>query len=143
MVLLSTLNQLRLACRKVWDMCVLMVEDEPLIRMAAAVCLEDAGHEVMIAEHGLEAMTLIERWPIKFTILVTDYHMPRGVTGGQLVQHMRRSYPSIPMLITTALANAVTAEFRKRHWVELLAKPYDPGGLVTTVERLLGHAALG
>lgn len=124
-------------------MCVLVVEDEPLILMSAAECLEDAGHEVMTAGHGLEAMTLIELWPVRFTTLVTDYHMPHGVTGAQLVQHMRQSYPDIPMLITTALASAVTAEFRERHGVEMLTKPYDPNSLVATVGRLLGRASSG
>jgi len=117
--------------------CVLMVEDEPLILMAVAECLESAGHEVMTAEHGLEAITLIEQWPVKFSILVTDYHMPQGVTGGQLVQQMRQSYPDIPMLITTARPDVVTAEFRERHRVDVLFKPYDLNSLVATVERLL------
>ena len=124
-------------------MCVLMVEDEPLILMSVAQCLEDAGHEVTTAAHGLEALTLIEQSPVRFTVLVTDYHMPHGITGGQLVQHMRQRYPDIPMLITTALTGVVTAEFRERHEVEILAKPYDPDILVATVGRLLGRAVPG
>jgi len=126
--------------------CILVVEDEPLIRMLAAECLEDAGYEVVTAEHGLEAINLIKQWPIRFGILVTDYHMPHGVTGGQLVQHMRQSYPDIPMLITTALADEVTEEFRKRHGVQMLTKPYNLNGLnglVATVERLRGRAPTG
>ena len=124
-------------------MCVLVVEDEPLILMLAAECLEDAGHDVMTAEHGLEAITLIEAWPTRFSILVTDHHMPHGVTGGQLVQHMRRNCPDIPMLITTARADAITAEFRERHRVEMLIKPYTLNSLAATVERLLGRAPKG
>ena len=53
---------------------------------------------------------------------------------------MRQSHPDIPMLITTARVDAVTAEFRARHRVEMLAKPYSPDRLVATVERLLGAA---
>lgn len=124
-------------------MCVLIVEDEPLILMSVSECLKDAGHEVITAEHGLEAIALIKQWPVKFTVLVTDYHMPHGVTGGHLVQHMRRSYPDIPMLITTARVDVVTAEFRERHRVETLAKPYGLNSLVKTLERLLGHTPTG
>ena len=126
--------------------CVLVVEDEPLILMMAAECLEDAGHEVVTAEHGLEAINLIEQWPTRFSILVTDYHMPHGVTGGQLVQHMRQSYPDIPMLITTGRADAVTEEFRERHRVQMLTKPYTLNGLnslVATVGRLRGRLPTG
>jgi CheY-like chemotaxis protein len=123
--------------------CVLVVEADPVTRVLAAECLEDAGHDVMTAEHGLEAITLIEAWPAKFSILVTGCHMPYGFTGRQLVQHMRRSYPGIPMLITTALPDAVTPEFRERHKVEMLAKPYNLNSLVTMVGRLLGRTPTG
>ena len=118
-------------------MCVLVVEDEPLILMAVVEYLEDASHKVMAAANGAEALALIEQWPAKFSALVTDYHMPYGVNGGQLVERMRQNYPDIPMLIVTARADVVTAEFQERHGVEMLAKPYDPDHLVATVERLL------
>lgn len=121
-------------------MCVLIVEDEPLLLTLMAEFLEDAGYEVMTAEHGLEALTLIEQWPAKFTMLVTDYNMPHGVNGGHLVQQMRQSYLSIPMLIVTARANAVTAQFLERHRVEMLIKPYRLADLVKVVRLLLGHA---
>ncbi len=124
-------------------MCILVVEDEPLILMVAAECLEDAGYEVMTAEHALEAIALIQQSSVKFTVLVTDYHMPHDVTGGQLVQHMRQSYPDIPMLITTARTDAVTKEFRERHRVQMLAKPYSPSSLVTTLGRLLARTQMG
>ena len=56
-----------MAYRKAGAVCVLVVEDELLILMAAAEYLEGAGHEVMTAGHGLEAIALIEQWPIRFT----------------------------------------------------------------------------
>lgn len=121
-------------------MCILIVEDEPLLLTLMSEFLEDAGHDVMAAEHGLKAMNLIQQWPDKFTMLVTDYNMPHGVTGGHLVQHMRQSYSSIPMLIATARPDAVTAQFLERHRVEMLIKPYSMANLVKTVGRLLDHA---
>ena len=65
-------------------------------------------------------------------------HVPHGVTGGQAVQHMRGSHPDIAMLITTARADAVTAEFRGHHGVGMLGKPHDAASLVATVRRLPG-----
>ena len=54
---------------------------------------------------------------------------------------MRQSYPDIPMLITTARVDAVTAEFRERRRVEMLAKPYSSNRLVATMGRLLGRVS--
>ena len=116
-------------------MCVLVVEDEPLILMSAAIRLQDADQEAITAAHGPETVAMIARWPARFTILVTDYHMPHGMTGGQLVQHMPQSHPPIPMLITTARTDVVTVAFRSQHGVEVLAKPYDADSLVVMVIR--------
>ena len=85
-------------------MCVLVVEDEPIILMTTAVWLEDAGFEVMTANDGLEAVDLLETHPGHFSALVTDFHMPLGMTGAHVVMHMRQRYPAAPMIITTALA---------------------------------------
>ena len=52
-------------------MCVLIVEDEPLIRLILAEELADAGLPVCQAENGDQAATLIQSSPIEFTLLAT------------------------------------------------------------------------
>lgn len=111
-------------------MCVLVVEDEPIILMVTADYLEDAGFRVMTANHGLHAIDLLEQHPEHFTALVTDFHMPFGVTGAHVVIHMRQSYPAIPMIIATAITYVVTEGWRLQYGVDMLAKPYEPEKLV-------------
>lgn len=110
-------------------MCVLLVEDELIILMATAFCLEGAGFRVMTADDGLHALDLVEQHPGYFTALVTDFHMPL-VTGAQVVMSMRRKYPGIPMIITTALTHVVTEAWQLQYGVDMLAKPYDPETLI-------------
>lgn len=111
-------------------MCILIVEDEPIILMVTAFCLEGAGFDVMTAHDGLQATELLAQHPGRFTALVTDFHMPHGITGAHVVTHMRQEYPDTPMIITTALTHVVTDDWRREHDVDVLAKPYDPEVLV-------------
>jgi len=109
--------------------CVLLVEDEPVILMATAFFLEEASLKVMTANDGLHAVDLIDQHPGYFTALVTDFHMPFA-TGAHVVMHMRRKYPDIPMVITTALTHVVTEDWRLQHAVDMVGKPYNPETLV-------------
>lgn len=57
---------------------VLLVEDEPLIRLLAAEVLHDEGFEVVEAADGTQAISLIDS-PDGFDLLLTDMHMPGPV----------------------------------------------------------------
>ncbi|MGI4950448.1 MAG: response regulator [Janthinobacterium lividum] len=116
-------------------MCVLIVEDELLIRMGLAIVLEDAGHEVICAQDGPAALALAARHPGRFHAVVTDYHMPGGLTGADVVAELRQSYPTIPMFIVTAVTSLVSDPFRQQNRVSLVAKPYDADILVDRVSR--------
>lgn len=118
-------------------MCILLVEDDPLVRMVTATTLSDADYLVMEAEHGPRAVELIEQHPGCFAALVTDLHMPGGMTGMDVVTHMRRFYPAIPMVIASALTGVVDPDWRRLHSVHLLQKPYAAGALLSLLGGLL------
>jgi CheY-like chemotaxis protein len=109
---------------ELWLLCILLVEDEFLIRDLAQQVLEDAGHEVFAAEHGHQAYEFLAIHPGLFTCLVTDYHMPGAYNGGHVVEHMRLFYPGIPMILASAYLHITTSEWRDLHDVNLLVKPY-------------------
>ena len=118
-------------------MCILLVEDEPLVRMVTAATLTDAEYAVMEAEHGPHAVELIGRHPGHFSALVTDFHMPHGMTGADLVVHMRQHYPAIPMIIASALTGVIDPAWRRLHHVHLLQKPYSGVALLSLLAGLL------
>ncbi len=105
-----------------------------MILMGTSLCLEDAGFKVMTAGDGLDAFDLLDQHPGYFTALVTDFHMPLGVTGAHVVMHMRRKYPAVPMIITTAITYVVTEGWRLQYDVDMLAKPYDPEALISMLK---------
>ncbi|PKB13504.1 signal transduction histidine kinase [Novosphingobium kunmingense] len=80
----------------------LLVDDEPLVRMGTADMLEELGHEVLEANSGAEALTLLaSRTGIK--AVITDYTMP-GMTGAELIQRIRESGSQVPILLVTGYA---------------------------------------
>lgn len=116
---------------------VLLVDDDPLVRMTTAIVLEGAAYAVLEAEHGPHAVALIARHPGRFSMLVTDFHMPHGMTGVDLVEHMRPLYPRIPMVIATALPDVIDAGWAVRHAVRVLAKPYSAAALLSLLAALV------
>jgi CheY-like chemotaxis protein len=79
-------------------MCVLLVEDEWLIRTIMSEELVDAGYKVTSVETGDEALTLLNDATAGFRILVTDIHMPGQTDGISLARIVRERFPSVQVL---------------------------------------------
>jgi CheY-like chemotaxis protein len=118
-------------------MCVLVVEDVPEILALLTRRLKNAGHEVMTATNGPDALRLIATYPGRFTGLVTDYHMSPEVTGAQLIEHMRQHYPKIPIVLSTGFPDVVTPEWLNQYGVRMLRKPYSIKRLIEVVSQAL------
>lgn len=79
---------------------VLLVEDEPLIRMVLAEALIDEGYHVSIASNVLEAIGVIGRNPA-FDVLITDVDMPGGLTGLDLAALISSHARKTEIIITS------------------------------------------
>lgn len=82
---------------------VLVVEDEPLIRMNTAdVCL-DAGYEVLEAANADEALVLLQaRSDIE--LIITDVDMPGSMDGLAMAHKVRDMMPSIALILASGKA---------------------------------------
>lgn len=79
---------------------VLIVEDEPLVRLAAAAAMEDAGYIVIEASGADEAIALLEKHP-EITILFTDIEMPGSIDGIKLAVCVRDRWPPVEIIMTS------------------------------------------
>ena len=122
------------------DMCVLLVEDEPLIREIMAESLQDAGFDVVEAESGDVAFALITRLHRPFSALVTDFHMPGGQDGAAVADFMRERLPAIPVIIASGRPEVFQAHWRSELGYSFLRKPYTPGDLIGLLTRLMPSA---
>ena len=79
---------------------ILLVEDEPFVRMAAADALQDAGFEVIETVHAQAAQEVLQsRADIR--VVFTDVKMPGPMNGLELAAIVRRRWPHISLVITS------------------------------------------
>lgn len=79
---------------------VLLVEDEPLVRLVAADILVDANFRVIEAANGEEALTVV-RAGVEVDVLLSDVEMPPGPNGYELALQVHEHWPTIEILITS------------------------------------------
>jgi PAS domain S-box-containing protein len=81
---------------------VMLVDDDALVLQSAAAMLEDLGHRVIGAASGKQALSLLAEHP-EVEVLITDHAMPI-MTGVELVEAVKRIYPSLPVVLATGYA---------------------------------------
>ena len=79
---------------------VLLAEDEALVALALADCLEAEGHEVAVAGDGAAALAMA-RGLDPLDLLVTDLRMPR-LGGEGLIRALWAERPGLPVLVSPA-----------------------------------------
>jgi DNA-binding NtrC family response regulator len=78
---------------------VLVVEDEPLIRIMLTDALEDEGYAVAEAGTALEAVAILGQQQID--AVITDVDMPGGLSGLHLADFVHNSMQGIPVIVTS------------------------------------------
>lgn len=84
---------------------VLVVEDEPLIRMDTVDTIEDAGFRTYEAGTAAAAIALMERHD-DIGILLTDIDMPGSMDGLELAAHVRQGWPTVAILIASGVVES-------------------------------------
>ena len=79
-------------------MCVLLVEDEYLIRMVLIDVMIDAGFEVIEAANAESALALAETTPCP-DVIVSDINLGPGMDGFALAATLRCRWPAVPVLM--------------------------------------------
>ncbi len=112
---------------------VLVVDDEPGVRLFMAEALRDAGYQAVEAEDPGAALRLLENGSPD--LLLTDYSMP-GMTGLELAEHARRRDGALKVLIVSGYADAGAIEASPTQ-ARLLRKPFDERELIEAVRDVL------
>jgi CheY-like chemotaxis protein len=111
---------------------VLVVEDEPLVRMVAVDALSDNGLHLYEATDADEALGVLEEHP-DIGLVFTDINMPGEMDGLKLVQRIHKLWPKIEIIVTSGRERLLDRQLPDHG--SFLAKPYQASKLVDLVRK--------
>ncbi|PYE23375.1 PAS domain-containing protein [Rhizobium sp. PP-CC-3A-592] len=116
---------------------ILVVDDEPLVRMVAVEMLEELGHAVLEAEDGPSALKILtSRSDVE--LLITDVGLPNGMNGRQLADAIRAQRPELNVLFITGYAeNAVLNHGHLEQGMQVITKPFEADAFARRVSELI------
>lgn len=115
--------------------CVLIVEDEEMVREIAALEFADAGFDVLEAAEGAAAVSLLES-AATIDLLFTDIRLPGTIDGWDIAERARQLRPDLPVIYATGFSADEAAPVGGGR---LFHKPYRPLAIIEAA-RMLGVA---
>ncbi len=120
---------------------ILVIEDDPEVREALQLFLQDDGHLTVTTPDGVAALELLARGTIRPDIIIADYNLPNGLDGMQLGLRLRKTVgAAIPLVILTGDISAETMRRVAHHNFIHLTKPVKLDDLNRVIQRLLADA---
>lgn len=117
---------------------ILLVDDNAPLLVTQSQLLVGAGHHVVTAANGKEALHAITAQP--FDLVITDVVMPVK-DGLEIIAHLQRTNPSCPVIAvsggSTVEAKDYLARARQLGAVYTLTKPYTAAELLKVVNKVL------
>lgn len=117
---------------------VLVVDDEPMVRMLITDVLEEAGVTVLEAGDAAAGLAVL-RSPSPIDLLITDVGLPGGMNGRQMADAGRELRPDLKVLFITGYAEAaIMGPGPVGPNMQVLAKPFAMNLLARRVAAMLG-----
>ena len=111
---------------------VLVVDDEPMLRMLATEMLEDAGHTVVTFDTAAQAIAYCDERSNDVSAIVTDINMPGDLDGLDLARHIRATRPQTGVVVTSGRYDALPSDLRAD--VTFLSKPWTGDLLLNALD---------
>ena len=116
---------------------VLVVDDEPTVRMLVTEVLEDLGYTAIEAADGPAGLQML-RSSARIDLLVTDVGLPGGMNGRQVADAGRAVRPELKVLFITGYAeNAVVGNGHLDPGMQVLTKPFAMEALASSIKELI------
>jgi two-component system, cell cycle sensor histidine kinase and response regulator CckA len=119
---------------------ILLIDDEPAVRLVTGRMLRELGHEVITAESGRRGLELLEQQPNAFDLVVLDLTMP-DQSGAQILEQLRSRQSTVPVVITSGFqAEDASSLLQEANVVAFLDKPHTMTGLEMLLASVAQHA---
>lgn len=116
---------------------ILVVEDEPLVRLHVCSTLEEEGYTVLEAGCADAAIRLLTENDA-VGVMLTDVRLPGRLDGLQLAQEVGQRWPAVGVVISSGLSEV---DLQMPAGVTLLRKPFGVGALLNACHNAAVPAA--
>ena len=118
---------------------VMIVDDEPTVRMLVTDVLHAQGYTAIEAKDGPEALRVLQM-DARIDLLITDVGLPGGMNGRQLSDAARISRPDLKVLFITGYAeNAIIGNAQLAPRMQLLTKPFVMDELASRIRSMIAN----
>ncbi len=119
---------------------VLVVDDEPTVRMLVTEVLEDLGYTAIEAADGGAGLKVLQS-DVRIDLLVTDVGLPGGMNGRQMAEAGREKRPGLKVLFITGYAEAtVLGSGQLAPGMQVITKPFVVEVLGARIREMIGTA---
>ena len=119
---------------------VLVVDDEPTVRMLVTEVLEDLGYTAIEAADGVAGLKVLQS-DVRIDLLVTDVGLPGGMNGRQMAEAGREKRPGLKVLFITGYAEAtVLGHGQLAPGMQVITKPFVVEVLGARIREMIGTA---
>ena len=115
--------------------CVLVIDDEELIREVASMMVEEEGGKVLVASNGKQAIDIFQQHKDSIDCVFSDFSMP-AMNGYEVYLELDKLKSGVPFVLVSGLKSvAEVEELRRTGRIEFLSKPFHQVELVKAINR--------
>jgi nitrogen-specific signal transduction histidine kinase/CheY-like chemotaxis protein len=116
---------------------VLVIDDEPNVRMLMVEVLQEAGYRTIEASDGPSGLKLLQS-AVRIDLLITDVGLPGGINGRQVADAARATRPKLKVLFVTGYAeNAAIGNGHLDAGMQVITKPFAMTALAAKVHEII------
>jgi PAS domain S-box-containing protein len=116
---------------------VLIVDDEPTVRMLVTEVLDELGYAAIEAADGTSGLKVLQS-DVRIDLLITDVGLPKGMNGRQMADAAREARPTLKVLFITGYAeNAAVGDGHLEPGMHLLTKPFAMEMLASRIKTII------
>lgn len=120
--------------------CIMIVDDEDIVRTSLSSWLLEDGYEVITVESGKKALEAFKK--SNCDLMLVDLKMPE-MDGLELMKEVKKLIPDLPIIIMTAYATVDTAvKAIKEGAYDYIMKPFDPEEISITIKKIIRQQIL-
>ena len=121
------------------DETVLIVDDEPSVRMLVTEVLEDLGYTAIEAADSVAGLRVLQS-DVRIDLLVTDVGLPGGMNGRQMADAGRERRPDLKVLFITGYAeNSLIGNGHLEPGMQVLTKPFAMEALTSRIKDFIAQ----